>query len=182
MQGPFQMGLERIGCSEWHLTHDPAGGFSGMSWTTAPARHADFVEKHAWLSTSPESGFVRVAMAERRDATGVDVIRGLVLARVGTNAFTAEPLTRKREWFDLLASVFGLHFGRAHPAHATSCGTRSSPPTDSGKKPATSEVRLVRTWQRRVGCVPDPPGRTVSCRPDARPATGRVRCGSRPGR
>jgi N-hydroxyarylamine O-acetyltransferase len=114
-QGPFRMGLERVSGSEWHLTHDPAGGFSGMGWTTTPARQADFEERHAWLSTSPESGFVQVAMAERRDATGVDVIRGLVLARVGTNAFTAEPLTSKREWFDLLADVFGLHFDASPP-------------------------------------------------------------------
>jgi hypothetical protein len=49
-------------------------------------------------------------MAERRDATGADVIRGLVLARIGTDAFTAAPVTRKQEWFDLLANVFGLHF------------------------------------------------------------------------
>ena len=110
VQHPFRMGLERVGATGWHLTHDPEGGFSGMSWTTAPARQADFEERHAWLSTSPESGFVQVAMAERRDATGVDVIRGLVLARIGTNAFTAEPLTRKQGWFDLLADVFGLHF------------------------------------------------------------------------
>jgi arylamine N-acetyltransferase len=110
VQHPFRMGLERVGATGWHLTHDPAGGFSGMSWTTAPARQADFEERHAWLSTSPESGFVQVAMAERRDATGVDVIRGLVLARIGANAFTAEPLTRKQGWFDLLADVFGLHF------------------------------------------------------------------------
>lgn len=115
VQGPFQMGLERVGATGWHLTHDPAGGFSGMSWTTAPARQADFEEKHAWLSTSPDSGVVQVPMAERRDATGVDVIRGLVLARVGTNAFTAEPLTSKQEWFDLLADVFGLHFDASPP-------------------------------------------------------------------
>lgn len=115
VQGPFRMGLERAGRTDWHLTHDPAGGFAGMSWTTAPARRADFEEKHAWLSTAPESGFVQVAMAERRDATGVDVIRGLVLARIGTNAFTAEPITSRQEWFDLLASVFGMHFDASPP-------------------------------------------------------------------
>jgi arylamine N-acetyltransferase len=115
VQGPFRMGLEPVGGAGWHLTHDPLGGFSGMGWTTAPARQADFEERHAWLSTSPDSGFVQVAMAERRDSTGVDVIRGLVLARIGTNAFTAEPLTGKREWFDLLADVFGLHFDASPP-------------------------------------------------------------------
>jgi arylamine N-acetyltransferase len=117
VQGPFRMGLERVDGTRWHLTHDPAGGFSGMDWTTATARQADFEERHAWLSTSPESGFVQVAMAERRDATGVDVIRGLVLTRIGTNASTAEPLTDKQEWFDLLDDMFGLRFD-ASPAGA----------------------------------------------------------------
>jgi N-hydroxyarylamine O-acetyltransferase len=115
VQDPFRMGLERVDDTGWHLTHDPAGGFSGMSWTTAPARQSDFEEKHAWLSTAPESGFVQVAMAERRDATGVDVIRGLVLARIGSNAFTADPIRNKQEWFDLLAEVFGMHFDASPP-------------------------------------------------------------------
>jgi arylamine N-acetyltransferase len=117
VQGPFRMGLERIGDDGWHLTHDPAGGFTGMSWTTAPAREADLETKHIWLSTAPESGFVQVAMAERRDATGVDVIRGLILTRIGTNASTSEPLTSKQDYFDLLADVFALRF-EASPREA----------------------------------------------------------------
>ena len=115
VQGPFRMGLERVDDTGWHLTHDPAGGFSGMSWTTGRARRADFEERHAWLSTSPESGFVQVPMAERRDATGVDVVRGLVLMRIGADAFTDEPVTSKQAWFDLLADLFGLHFEASPP-------------------------------------------------------------------
>jgi len=44
-------------------------------------------------------------MAERRDATGADVIRGLVPSRIGDGARTDEPVTRRAEWFDLLADV-----------------------------------------------------------------------------
>jgi N-hydroxyarylamine O-acetyltransferase len=112
VQPPFRLTLEDTG-SGWQLTHDPAGGFRSMTWTTGPANRADFVAKHEWLSTSPESGFVRVPMAELRDATGVNVIRGVVLARVGANAFTAEPIVREAEWFDALADVFGLRFESA---------------------------------------------------------------------
>ncbi len=110
VQEPFRLTLERAGERAWQLTHDPAGGFRSMTWTTAEALSTDFAAQHEWLSTSPESGFVQVPMAERRDATGVDVIRGVVLARVGANAFTADPVTRQSEWFDVLADVFDLRF------------------------------------------------------------------------
>ena len=56
------------------------------------------------------SGFVRVAMAERRDATGVDVMRGLIVPRIGRGAAVGEPLTNRQEWFDALAVHFDLRF------------------------------------------------------------------------
>jgi N-hydroxyarylamine O-acetyltransferase len=115
VQEPFGLTLERAGDESWQLIHDPLGGFSTMAWTTGPAKPVDFAAKHEWLSTSPDSGFVQVPMAERRDATGVDVIRGLVLARVGDNAFTAEPITRRSEWFDVLADRFDLRFDATPP-------------------------------------------------------------------
>jgi arylamine N-acetyltransferase len=117
VQEPFRLTLEREGEHAWTLTHDPAGGFRSMSWTTGPAHPSAFTAQHEWLSTSPESGFVRVPMAERRDATGVDVIRGLVLARVGAGAFTGEPITDRSHWFDVLAETFDLWFGTASPEY-----------------------------------------------------------------
>ena len=115
-QPPFRLSLERAADgSAWHLTHDPSGGFKGMTWTPALARMTDFEVKHRWLSTSPDSGFVQVAMAERRDATGVDIIRGLVLTRIGDRAQSAEPVTRRAEWFELLADRFDLRFQASAP-------------------------------------------------------------------
>jgi arylamine N-acetyltransferase len=115
-QPPFRLSLEHVSDkSQWHLTHDPGGGFTGMTWTSTSATMADFEPKHHWLSTSPESGFVQVAMAERRDATGVDVIRGLVLSRIGTGARTAEAVTSRAEWFDLLADLFDLRLQTMTP-------------------------------------------------------------------
>ncbi|MDT4893094.1 MAG: N-hydroxyarylamine O-acetyltransferase [Pseudonocardiales bacterium] len=110
-QYPFRLTLEDEGAGRWHLTHDPAGGFVGMAWSLAPARLDDFTDKHTRLSTSPESGFVQVPMAERRDATGVEIVRGLMRSRIGDGAFTAEPLVREADWFDTLADVFGIRFG-----------------------------------------------------------------------
>jgi N-hydroxyarylamine O-acetyltransferase len=117
VQPPFRLTLERVGNSAWQLIHDPSGGFRSMTWTAGEALATDFAAQHEWLSTAPESGFVQVPMAERRDATGVDVIRGVVLARVGANAFTADPITRRAEWFEVLADVFDLRFEATPPEY-----------------------------------------------------------------
>ena len=118
-QAPFHLTLEEAddgdGEPAWTLTHDPAGGFRSMTWSTGEAVLSDFAAQHEWLSTSPESGFVRVPMAERRDVDGADVVRGLVLSRVGAGAFTHEPITRRSEWFEVLADVFDLRFDAAAP-------------------------------------------------------------------
>lgn len=53
LQGLFRMGLERNGDSRWHLTYEPSGGISRMSWTT-PARQADFEEQHTCLDLAAE--------------------------------------------------------------------------------------------------------------------------------
>jgi arylamine N-acetyltransferase len=125
-QEPFRLVLEesRDGCGGWHLTHDPSGGFVGMGWTSAAARLEDFEARHRWLTTAPESGFVQIAMAERRDATGIDVIRGLVLSRTGTNARSHEPLTNRDDWFAALADIFDLRFDHSPPGASDRLWTR----------------------------------------------------------
>jgi arylamine N-acetyltransferase len=117
-QGPFHLALDETAgatpVGDWHLTHDPAGGFTGMSWRAAEATIGDFTERHVWLSTSPDSGFVRTTTAQRRDATGVDIVRGLVLTRVGDRASTTE-LIERDDWFAALADVFDLRFDFVAP-------------------------------------------------------------------
>jgi len=106
-QEPFLLGLARTD-DGWHLTHDPTGGFRGMRWTDGEARMADFARRHEYLSTSPDSAFVTVPMAEQRDAGGVDVVRGLVHTRIGSGAHTAGPVRTETEYLELLADVVGV--------------------------------------------------------------------------
>lgn len=116
-QGPFALTLERTPDlpDRWRLVHDRAGGFDTMTWDLAPVAMDAFTERHQWLSTSPDSGFVRVAMAERRDATGIDVIRGLVRTRIGDGANADETYTRRQDWFAALADDFGIRFDASPP-------------------------------------------------------------------
>ena len=119
-QGPFELGIERTpgGVGDWHLTHDPKGGFAGMSWRSEPAAVDSFSERHGWLSTSPESGFVRVPTVQRRDATGADILRGLVLRRVGERPSETTIESRGR-LFEVLEDAFGLRISAdAAPARS----------------------------------------------------------------
>lgn len=82
-QTPFRFRLDETddGVGDWHLTHDPSGSFAGMSFRAEPTGLDAFATRHEWLSTSPESGFVRVLTVQRRTPTGVDILRGRVLTR-----------------------------------------------------------------------------------------------------
>lgn len=116
-QDPFELTLERADEDpvRWRLVHDASGGFDTMTWDRSTVTMDVFEERHEWLSTSPTSGFVRVAMAERRLATGVDVIRGLVRTQVGDEAVGQTIYTRRDDWFSVLADDFGLRFDASPP-------------------------------------------------------------------
>ncbi|MEU7738923.1 arylamine N-acetyltransferase [Nonomuraea sp. NPDC049158] len=129
-QGPFSYGLRRseVAPGGWRFDHDPSGSFPGMDFDPTPTDISAFTAMHHHLSTSPESGFVRVATIARRDASGVDLVRGLVLSRVGNGAHSIT-LHTARDYYSALSDVFGLHlddvsqeekealFGRVHDAH-----------------------------------------------------------------
>jgi len=113
VQGPFRLALDATPgtVGDWHLTHDPAGGFTGMAWRSAPTEMDAFAERHAWLSTSPDSGFVKVLTVQRRDATGVDVLRGLTLQRIGDRSHEST-LTTPDELSGALHDIFALDLDR----------------------------------------------------------------------
>jgi len=56
-QAPFRLELEQPGAAtgDWHLVHDPAGGFPGMSWMDAETEMTAFTAKHEWLSNAADS-------------------------------------------------------------------------------------------------------------------------------
>ncbi|MBO3744918.1 arylamine N-acetyltransferase [Streptosporangiaceae bacterium NEAU-GS5] len=108
-QGPFRYGM-RPSTAEpggWRFDHDPRGSFLGMDYRPVATEMSAFQAKHEYLSTSPESGFVKLATVQRRDAGGVDSMRGLVLQRT-TRTISMTTLDRPADYFSALADVYGL--------------------------------------------------------------------------
>ena len=111
-QGPFTYGLrpseaERGG---WRFGHDRRGGFAGMDFRTPAVPMEAFAAKHEHLWTSPDSGFVRTATVQRRDAGGADGLRGLTLTWVA-ETITRTVLDEPADHFAALGDLFGLTLG-----------------------------------------------------------------------
>ncbi|MFD0358131.1 arylamine N-acetyltransferase [Streptomyces sp. NPDC127110] len=111
-QGGFRYALRRLDPLEgegpgWSY-FNPDSTMHRVNFRDAPATTADFEETHTWLSTSPDSSFVRTFAVFRRDADGVDILRGRVLSRrSGGGKVTAErELAGRREFFEVLEGVF----------------------------------------------------------------------------
>jgi len=109
-QGPFTYRVADSAAvpGGWRLTSQLRTTFEGMDFGPAEARTEDFAEKHRYLSTSPDSPFVRVVSAFRRDATGFDMLRGAVLSRQEATGRTSTELATQSDWFAALADVFGM--------------------------------------------------------------------------
>ena len=108
-QGPFTYELRpsEVAPGGWRFDHDPGGSFAGMDFRLARATVPEFAARHEFLSTSPDSGFMRVCTVQRRDAGGVDRLDGRVLRRVGDGA-REHTLTTAAAWYAVLADRFGL--------------------------------------------------------------------------
>jgi N-hydroxyarylamine O-acetyltransferase len=78
-----------------------------MDFRVQGATVDEFTQRHLYLSTSPDSGFVRTCCVMRRDASGIDMLRGCVLERIGTSN-EQRTLETQAEWFAALADVFDL--------------------------------------------------------------------------
>jgi len=106
--GPYRYSLapSTVELLGWRFTHDPAGSFAAVEMRADVAVQSDFERTHEYLSTSPDSPFVRTATAQRRHAEGADVLRGRMLHRLPTGG--SQELTSAQEWFTALADVFGI--------------------------------------------------------------------------
>lgn len=109
-QGPLTFGFNPTndGVGDWHLSHDPTGSFTGMSFRSLETDMAAFADRHHFLSTSPESGFAGVVTAQLRHENGTNILRGCVLTRRAGAGSTSTTLEHPGDWFDALSDVFAI--------------------------------------------------------------------------
>jgi N-hydroxyarylamine O-acetyltransferase len=121
-QGPFRYALRpsEIDPGGWRWEHDARGSFAGMDFRPQRATQADFQARHMHLSTSPESGFVRICSVQRRDADGVDMLIGCVLSRLCAEERAPITLDSSDDWFAALHDVFDL------PLHDVDAAARAA--------------------------------------------------------
>ena len=110
VQGPHTYGLRPsdVAPGGWRFDADPGMSLHGMDFAAGGATPADLRAQHEDLQSSPNSSFVQVLVAFRRDALGIDFLRGRVLTRVDATGETTTELTTGPEWHACLADLFGL--------------------------------------------------------------------------
>lgn len=108
--GAYCYGLRATtdGVGEWTLTHDPKGSFGAMTFSLAPAETTAFDDRHTILSTSPDSGFVKVVTAQIKVPEQATILRGCLLTKVRSSGSVVSVHERRTDWFEMLDAEFGL--------------------------------------------------------------------------
>jgi N-hydroxyarylamine O-acetyltransferase len=107
----FTYALQPSGADGWRFEHDPRGAFTCADFGQPTATTADFREKHVELSTSPESGFVRVAAIMRRIPGGVEILRGCEHSTTTSSGTTRSAVGSADDWWGIVIDGFGLAYG-----------------------------------------------------------------------
>jgi N-hydroxyarylamine O-acetyltransferase len=109
-EGPYAYDLSASPVYQggWQVRQEPAGSFVVADADTRAPRRAELDEAHARLSRSPDSGFVTTTTAQRRDATGVDILRACTLTRTETSGTRRTVIERETDWFAALREIFGI--------------------------------------------------------------------------
>lgn len=118
-QGPFTYRLSSTP-EGWRFDADPRMSLVGMDFTGGVATVSDLTPTHERLQSAPDSGFVRVLTAFRRDADGVDYLRGRVLSRTDGAGRHQSTLDTSDDWYAALADVFGITLSDVDPARRDS--------------------------------------------------------------
>lgn len=116
-QGPFEyrLGPSPLEPGGWRFEQAAGGSFSVADFAPGVVGLDAFAEQHRYLSSDPASPYVRTVTAQRRDATGVDILRGRVLTRWEGGPPSGREVDEP-QWWKLLTGRFGLRLDAADRA------------------------------------------------------------------
>ena len=103
------------GVGHWRLGARSPGGVAVVTVDARPTAIGAFRARHLFNATSGESSFARTVTAQRRHATGTDVLRGCVLTRRDGTLVSSDTLTSCATWLAALDDVFGMRLDVGRP-------------------------------------------------------------------
>jgi N-hydroxyarylamine O-acetyltransferase len=87
----------------WSFRHDRAGTFTGIEIRSLPIDQPAVDEAHGRLSAPADGRFAKLLVVQRRDATGVDTVRGCLHLRTLPEDQTETELSSYDQWRAALA-------------------------------------------------------------------------------
>ena len=104
-QAGFDYEITEVRDDGWSFRHDRAGSFTGVEISSRSTERSVIEAAHASLSTPPDGRFAKLVVVQRRDDTGVDIVRGCLWHRIEADGRTETELATYDEW--LAALVVG---------------------------------------------------------------------------
>lgn len=111
VQNGFAFRLERRevgGDDRWIMHNHAGGGAQRFDFGLTPRKISHFVDRCAWLQTSPDSGFVRTTVCQRFTGDGYVTLRGAVFKTLTPDGETSRVLESEHEYTRVLRDQFGL--------------------------------------------------------------------------
>jgi len=107
----FELAASPLAPGGWRLHHDPEGWWHLVDISNERAATADFSEIHVKLSTSPESGFVKVAVVMRRpEGARLEALRGCVFTEREGADVRRRDVDTADDWWETVIDGFGLDY------------------------------------------------------------------------
>ena len=97
-QAGFDYEITEVREDGWSFRHDRSGTFAGVEVSTRSTDQPVVEAAHASLSTPPEGRFTKLVVVQRRDATGIDTVRGCLWHRIEADGRTETELASYDAW------------------------------------------------------------------------------------
>jgi N-hydroxyarylamine O-acetyltransferase len=108
VQGGFDYEITEVRDDGWSFRHDAVGTFTGIEVSSLPVDQPSVEAAHAMLSTPPDGRFARLLVVQRRDATGIDTVRGCLWTRAEPGVTSVTELPTYDAWRDALVQATRL--------------------------------------------------------------------------